>query len=222
MSNTSNSTPSNTVQSADAQTVKRWYDRNEILLVDVRETSEFELEHIAGALLLPMSSFDPEIFPVIPGKKVILHCAIGKRSEAAGKMLLGEGHPGAIHLTGGLDAWKAAGYPTEVQILPPAEKTTEPVFLCPPPGHVLDNEYLTPLKISVGDLATQTGISTNTMDALLKGETLVDVELSLRLARYFSTAPDFWVQLQLDHDMEQARHKIGNEIRKKIKPRTAQ
>ena len=87
------SNPPNTVVSADAKTVKEWYDRNEIVLIDVRETSEFDQEHIAGALLLPMSSFDPEIFPVIPGKKVVLHCAIGKRSEAAGKMLLNEGYP---------------------------------------------------------------------------------------------------------------------------------
>ena len=210
------------VESADAKTVKEWYDRNEIVLVDVRETSEFELEHIAGALLLPMSSFDAEIFPVIPGKKVVLHCAIGKRSEAAGKMLLGEGHPGAIHLTGGLDAWKAAGFPTEVQILPPNPKTPVPVYLCPPPGQILQKEYLTPLKISVSDLSNYIGISVNSLDALLKGETSVGVELSLRLARYFSTAPDFWVQIQLDHDMEQARHKIGEEIRQKITPRTAQ
>ncbi len=211
-----------TVESADAKTVKEWYDRNEILLVDVRETSEFELEHIAGALLLPMSSFDAEIFPEIPGKKIVLHCAIGKRSEAAGKMLLSEGHPGAIHLTGGLDAWKAAGYPTEVQILPPSEKTREPVFLCPPPGQILEKEYLTPLKIMPNDLSARIGISINSVDALLKGEASVGVELSLRLARYFSTAPDFWVHIQLDHDMEQARHKIGEEIRQKITPRTAQ
>jgi len=211
----------NTVQSADAKTVKEWYDRNEIVLVDVRETSEFELEHIAGALLLPMSSFDAEIFPVIPGKNVVLHCAIGKRSEAAGKMLLSEGHPGAIHLTGGLDAWKAAGFPTEVQILPPNEQTPAPVFLCPPPGHILEKEYLKPLNIAADALSRHTGISPNTVDALLKGETPVSVELSLRLARYFSTAPDFWVHLQLDHDMERARHEMGEEIRAKITPRTA-
>ncbi|MCK4861535.1 MAG: HigA family addiction module antidote protein [Rhodobacteraceae bacterium] len=216
------STPANTVISADAKTVKEWYDRNEIVLVDVRETSEYDQEHIAGSLLLPMSSFDPEIFPEIPSKKVVLHCAIGKRSEAAGKMLLSEGYAGVIHLTGGIDAWKAAGYPTEVQILPPDKKAAEPVYLCPPPGSILAKEYLNPLKISVDQLAGNIQISVNAVDALIKGETPIGVELSLRLARYFSTAPDFWVQLQLDHDMEQARHKMGEEIRLKITPRTAQ
>jgi addiction module HigA family antidote len=214
------------VQSADAKSVKEWYDRNEILLIDVRETSEFEVEHIPGALLLPLSSFDPEIFPTLPGKKIVLHCAIGKRSEAAGKMLLNEGHPGAIHLTGGLEAWKAAGYATEVQILPPesdAKETSDPpkpVFLCPPPGHVLAEEYLTPLGIPQPDLAARIGISEKTVTALVNGDVVVGVELSLRLARYFSTAADFWIRLQTEHDLEQARYKIGEQIRREITPRT--
>ncbi|MFV2038292.1 MAG: HigA family addiction module antitoxin, partial [Paracoccaceae bacterium] len=187
-------------------------------------TSEFEVEHIPGALLLPLSSFDAEFFPNLPGKKIVLHCAIGKRSEAAGKMLLNEGHPGAIHMTGGLAAWKAAGYATEVQILPPEDARAAapaPVFLCPPPGHVLRDEYLTPLGISSADLAARIGISQKTTAALVAGELSVGVELSLRLARYFSTAADFWVHLQLEHDLEQARHKIGEQIRREILPRTA-
>ncbi len=216
-----------TVQAADAATVKQWYDRNEILLVDVRETSEFDVEHIPGALLLPLSAFDPEIFPTLPGKKVVLHCAIGKRSEAAGKMLLKEGHREVIHLTGGLVAWKTAGYATEVQILPPepagkkAQEPPKPVFLCPHPGQVLNDEYLSPLGISQSDLADRIGITQATIAALVAGEENVGVEYSLRLARYFSTAADFWVHLQLDHDLERARHRIGEKIRAEILPRTA-
>ena len=102
-----------TVQAADVAQVRQWLDRNEILLVDVRETPEYEVEHIAGALLLPLSSFDAEMFPSLPGRKVVLHCAVGKRSEAAGKMLLKEGFSGVIHMTGGIQAWKAAGYATD-------------------------------------------------------------------------------------------------------------
>jgi addiction module HigA family antidote len=212
------------VQSADAKTVKDWYDRNEILLVDVRETSEFEVEHIPGALLLPLSSFDPEFFPTLPGKKIIIHCAVGKRSEAAGKMLLNEGHPGIIHMTGGMDAWKAAGYATEVQILPPDSGIKEaptPLFLCPPPGYILNDEYLTPLGISQSKLAGAIGISEEAVAALVAHETTIDVELSLRLARYFSTSADFWIRLQTEHDLEQARYEIGEKLRQEISPRTA-
>lgn len=210
-----------TVQSATPEAIKDWYDNNEIVLVDVRETSEFDKEHIPGALLLPMSKFDPEMFPNVPGKKVILHCAIGKRSEAAGKMLLGEGHPGAIHMTGGIEAWKAAGFATEVQIDPPTPTPKQPEFLCPPPGHILRAEYLEPLEISSSDLAARLGITETAISRLIEGDIPVDVELSLRLARYFSTAADFWVHLQIEHDLERARHKMGEQIRREIQPRTA-
>ncbi|HSF91025.1 MAG TPA: HigA family addiction module antitoxin [Paracoccaceae bacterium] len=212
------------IQNADPKTVKGWLDRNEIVLVDVRETKEFEVEHIAGALLLPLSSFDPEFFPTIPGKKLVLHCAVGKRSEAAGKMLLNEGHTDIVHMTGGMDAWKAQGFPTEIQILPPdhvEEKPQEPVFLCPAPGVVLKEEYLAPLGITAKALAAAISVQEGMIDDLLSGETRVDVEMSLRLARYFSTAADFWVHLQIEFDLERARQKIGEKLRREIQPRTA-
>ncbi len=210
------------VQECSVAEVKAFLDRNEILLVDVRETSEYEKEHIAGSVLLPLSSFEPDMFPSLPGKKVILHCAVGKRSEAAGKMLLNEDYPTIAHMTGGLAEWKAAGYATEVQILPPdAEKAQAPVFSCPAPGKVLQDEYMSPLGITKDDLAQRINVMEGTLDGVLSGQTKVEVEMSLRLARFFSTAADFWVHLQLEHDLERARHAIGEQIRKDITPRTA-
>lgn len=213
--------PQTTVQAADVRQVKQWLDANEILLVDVRETSEYEVEHIAGAMLLPLSSFEADMFPSLPGKKVVLHCAVGKRSEAAGKMLLKEGHTGVIHMTGGIQAWKSAGFATEVQLEPHDEEPAGPAFLCPPPGHVLNEEYLKPLKITPQQLARCIGVLEGRITDVLAGKSPVGVELSLRLARYFSTAADFWVHLQVEHDLERARHSIGEQIRREIKPRTA-
>ena len=211
---------SNTVIPASPAEIGNWLENDEIVLVDVREPSEYEVEHIAGALLLPMSSFEADLFPTLPGKKLVLHCAIGKRSEAAGKMLLKEGHTQVIHMTGGMDAWKAAGLPTEVQITPPGEEATpEPVFLCPPPGEVLREEYLEPLKIGTEELAAAIGMLEGRLKGLLAGQEKVTVEMSMRLARYFSTAADFWIRLQVEHDMERARHAIGEDIRRSIRPR---
>lgn len=209
------------VESVNAKIVKNWLDENTILLVDVRETSEYEVEHIAGALLLPLSSFEADLFPTLEDKRVVLHCAVGKRSEAVGKMLLKEGHSGIIHMEGGIEAWKAAGYATEMQILPPDEATQEQVFLCPPPGEVLKNEYLGPLGITAEELASRISVLDGRIADVLDGESPVGVELSMRLARYFSTAADFWVHLQTEHDLERARHKIGEQIRRDITPRTA-
>ena len=58
-----------------------------LLLVDVRETKEYDLEHIAGALLMPLSSLEADLFPAVTDKPLVLHCAIGKRSAAAARML---------------------------------------------------------------------------------------------------------------------------------------
>jgi len=212
----------NIVMSVDAATVHDWIENNQALLVDVRETSEFDKEHIPGALLLPLSAFDPELFPTIKDKKVVLHCAVGKRSESAGKMLINEGYEDIIHMTGGIEEWKKAGFETEIPYHPPQEtKAPEPVFLCPPVGEVLLQEYLNPLNLTPNTLANALGVSYEVVDGIIADTTAVTAELSLRLARYFSTAADFWLQLQSDHDLEQARYKVGRDIRANVVPRVA-
>lgn len=201
--------------------VEEWLEAGEVLLVDVRETREYEVEHIAGALLLPLSSFDPEFFPEIGGKRLVLHCAVGKRSEAAAKMLVKEGHKDVRHMEGGMKAWKAAGLPVEVQIEPPA-KEEAPKFLCPTPGEVLRTEFMEPMGVDQARLSLRLGIPPARVRQVLEGEVAVDVEMSMRLARYFSTASDFWVHLQLEHDLERARHAIGDRIRAEVQPRNLQ
>lgn len=95
------------------ETLSGWLETGAALLVDVRETREYDAEYIPGALLMPLSSFEPERLPVLGAIPLVLHCAVGKRSLAAARMLLNAGHPRVLHLEGGLDAWKAAGLDTE-------------------------------------------------------------------------------------------------------------
>ncbi len=104
----------------DAKTVSDWLDGQQAVLVDVRETSEYEQEHIPGSVLVPLSVFDPDLFPWITGKKLVFHCAVGKRSAAAAKQLMKTGHPPLYNLEGGIQAWKEAGLVTEIQFIPPA------------------------------------------------------------------------------------------------------
>lgn len=202
--------------------VSRLLEAGEILLVDVRETKEYDLEHISGALLLPLSSFEADVFPVITDKPVVLHCAIGKRSAAAGRMLIKAGHARVMHMEGGLTAWKAAGLAVEEAIVEPdTGQNVAPLFLCPTPGAVLREEYLAPAGLTAEALAGKIGVAVSTLTRLMAGEREVDAELSLRLARYFSTAADFWLQLQIEHDIERARHALGETIRAAIRPRAA-
>lgn len=97
----------------DPAEVHSWIQSGEVLLVDVREANEFENERIPGALLMPLSFFDGQHFPRIPGLRVVLHCAVGKRSAAAAKQLLKAGFGEGISMRGGLNAWKAAGFSVE-------------------------------------------------------------------------------------------------------------
>lgn len=227
-----NAASNSEVIAVDPATIADWLENDQAVLVDVRETSEYDQEHIPGALLLPMSSFDPEVFPSVPGKKVVLHCAIGKRSEAAGKMLLAEGHENVIHMTGGLKAWKAAGlevdepyvpHPAPEDVIPETTPQSAPAlaldeFLSPPPGKVLADEFLIPHGLSAGALADASGLPRETIEGLIEARIPVTAEISIRLARRFSTAADFWLQLQVEHDLEKARHVIGGEFSPGLAP----
>ncbi|HVC30237.1 MAG TPA: rhodanese-like domain-containing protein [Steroidobacteraceae bacterium] len=81
------------------------------VLIDVREPGEFEAERIPGALLFPLSGFDPESLPLEGEKRIIFQCGTGRRSAQAAQRLLDGGRDETAHLAGGLKAWKEAGLP---------------------------------------------------------------------------------------------------------------
>ncbi|NQV57169.1 MAG: rhodanese-like domain-containing protein [Rhodospirillales bacterium] len=92
---------------AEAKSVAEWHAAGEVVLVDVREVSEYSYEHIAGSFLLPLSFLDTELFPIL-GKKIVIICQIGKRAAAAQKQLAEAGITDTVCLVGGIDAWREA------------------------------------------------------------------------------------------------------------------
>lgn len=81
------------------------------LVVDVRERDEFTSGHIAGAVNLPLSRFDPAALPDPGERTLVLNCAGGKRSAMAlGQCAVAQAAVDT-HLAGGIGAWKAAGLP---------------------------------------------------------------------------------------------------------------
>ena len=82
------------------------------VLVDIREPDEFAAEKIAGALNVPLSTFNPAALPDAAGKTIVLQCAGGKRSTMAVDKCRKANQAIESHLAGGLAAWKAAGLPT--------------------------------------------------------------------------------------------------------------
>jgi rhodanese-related sulfurtransferase len=83
------------------------------LLVDVREPNEVAVEAYPDAVLVPLSSFDPQDIPDPDGRQVVFACRSGKRSVTASLAAQAAGLAHDKHLAGGLLAWKAAGLPTK-------------------------------------------------------------------------------------------------------------
>ena len=83
------------------------------LLVDVREPNEIAVEAYPGAVVVPLSSFDPQDIPDPHGKQVFFACRSGKRSVTASLAAQAAGLTYDKHLAGGMLAWKAAGLPTK-------------------------------------------------------------------------------------------------------------
>jgi rhodanese-related sulfurtransferase len=98
------------IPAEDPEAVRSALERGEVVLIDVREPSEYASQRIAGALLFPLSTFDPHKLPV-GGRPVILCCGSGKRSRAAFEMCRRVGASVRSHLAGGLGAWIGAGLP---------------------------------------------------------------------------------------------------------------
>jgi rhodanese-related sulfurtransferase len=86
-------------------------DKGEAVLVDVRTPAEYAFEHIRGALLAPLSDFEPRLLPTQERKRLIFHCASGNRSKVVAEKMLEAGLGPVAHMEGGLAGWKRARLP---------------------------------------------------------------------------------------------------------------
>lgn len=89
------------------------------------------------------------------------------------------------------------------------------------PGEVLAEEFLKPLGLSVNALAIALRVPATRVGAVVKGERGVTADTALRLARFFGTSPEFWINLQAMHDLTKARQECGATIARDVRPRAA-
>lgn len=101
-----------TLKNLSPQDIARWLAERSVVLIDVREPHEYEAERIPGALLYPLSTFDPKALPEIENRKIVFHCGSGMRSAKAVAACEAAGLPFDSHMQGGIQAWKQAGLPT--------------------------------------------------------------------------------------------------------------
>ena len=69
-------------------------------------------------------------------------------------------------------------------------------------GKVLQEKFLTPLKVSAYRLSKDIGISQTPTSKIIKGNRQITADTALRLSRYFETSAKFWLGLQDDFDLE--------------------
>src|ERR1700730_10942360 len=73
------------------------------------------------------------------------------------------------------------------------------------PGDVLREEFMVPLGLSARALARELGVPSNRITAILAGARGVTAETAILLGERFGTSPEFWLNLQIAHDLEEAR-----------------
>ena len=90
-------------------------NRQDALVVDVREQAEYAQSHILNSRLLPLSQIETRIGDIdkFKDKPVIVYCATGNRSSTAAALLRKSGFSNVSNLSGGFAAWQQAGLPVQ-------------------------------------------------------------------------------------------------------------
>lgn len=88
------------------------------------------------------------------------------------------------------------------------------------PGTVLLEEFMKPHGISNYRLAKSLGLSATHVRDLVHGTRPITIATALRLSTYFGNSAQFWIDLQTDNDLENARARIADDLAR-IKPLSA-
>jgi antitoxin HigA-1 len=73
------------------------------------------------------------------------------------------------------------------------------------PGEVLNELYLVPLEMSAITLAKKLLVPRTRIERILRGETAITADSAMRLAKFFSTTPEYWMNLQRAWDLARVR-----------------
>lgn len=98
-----------------------------------------------------------------------------------------------------------------------ARKKLQPVH----PGEILLKEFLEPMEISQYRLAKDIHVAPRRINEIVLGKRSISADTALRLARYFGTTAELWLNLQNAFDLDVARDAVGDVLEKEIQPRAA-
>jgi addiction module HigA family antidote len=84
------------------------------------------------------------------------------------------------------------------------------------PGEVLLGEFLEPFGLSQYRLARDISVPPRRINEIVHGTRSVSADTALRLARYFGTSEQFWLNLQSHYDLEIERGKLGDRLLREV------
>jgi addiction module HigA family antidote len=90
-----------------------------------------------------------------------------------------------------------------------------------PPGEILFEEFMQPLGISMNALARDLAVPPNRISEIVNGKRALTADTALRLALYFGTMPELWLNLQTDYDLRTIRRDRGRYIEAQVRARAA-
>ena len=89
-----------------------------------------------------------------------------------------------------------------------AAKVQKPVH----PGEVLLEDFLGPMEVTQYRLAKSTGVPRRRINEIVHGMRGITADTALRLARFFGTSEQFWLNLQNRYDLERERDRLGDRL----------
>ncbi|MGO4881299.1 MAG: HigA family addiction module antitoxin [Bryobacteraceae bacterium] len=101
--------------------------------------------------------------------------------------------------------------------------TAKTKMMPPPvhPGETLREDFLEPLGLTANRLATELCVPVTRINDIVRARRSITADAALRLARYFGTTPQFWMNLQSNYDLELAQDVKGSEIAGRVRPHRA-
>jgi addiction module HigA family antidote len=106
--------------------------------------------------------------------------------------------------------------------MPKTSKSPNTADKLPPvhPGEIL-KETLDDLGLSMNRLAKEMHVPANRISSIIAGQRAITGETALRLARYFGTTPEYWLNMQARYDLETARDQWEVRVKSEVQPRHA-
>jgi addiction module HigA family antidote len=89
------------------------------------------------------------------------------------------------------------------------------------PGEILREEYMVPLGLSANAMARALGVTTARINDIVRERRGITGDTALRLARYFGTDAQSWLNLQAAYELRVAEIEAGKAIERAVKPRAA-